>query len=200
MRMPCRHVRVVAALAMAVAILSTGCDESGSGGGFLPILGPPPTADVVADLTLVKAGVAVAFSLDVEGLAPATYAWDFGDGEGLEGAGLAGTSHAFAAEGTYVVTATATDSSGNAVTATITVDVTPAGGAPVLTVESVEIRGTVTDATACIVTVNGAATVDAGANDFTWRDDLDASPETYEVRAVDQGENVTTQTVTVTVN
>jgi PKD repeat protein len=185
---------------MMVAVLAAGCGGGGSGGGggSIPILGPPPTAGIVAERTLVKAGVAVALSLDVEGLAPETFVWDFGDGEGLEGEGFSGASHSYAAEGSYVVTATATDAFGNTVGASVTIDVTPAGGAPVLTVESVELRGTVTDATPCGVTVNGAGPVEVQAGGFAWQDDLDASPETYDVRAVDEGGNVTAQTVTVT--
>jgi PKD repeat protein len=181
-------------------MLSAGCvGGSGSGGtGSAPILGPSPAAEMVAERTLAKAGVAVAFTLEVDGLAPETWAWDFGDGEGIEGEAVPSVSHAFAAAGTYLVTATATDSSGDSVSASVTVDVTPAGGAPVLTVESVELRGTVADATSCSLTVNNTGPVALDAGEFTWRGDLDASPADYDVRAVDEGGNVTTRTVTVT--
>ncbi len=191
-----RHARAATALAAMGAILAAGCIDGG--GGSAPLLGPPPTADISAERTLVKADVPVAFTLSVEGLAPETYEWDFGDGDVLEGDGLSGVSHAFAAEGSYVVAATATDTSGDTVGAAVTVDVTPAGGAPVMTVESVDLRGSVLDATPCDVTVNGAGPVEVEAGEFTWRDDLDGSPETYDVRAVDRGGNVTTRTVTVT--
>ncbi len=187
-------------LAVAAAVFAVGCigESGGDGAGSAPILGPPPAAEMVAGRTLVKAGVAVAFTLEVDGLAPETWAWDFGDGEGVEGEAVPSVSHAFRAAGTYTVTATATDSSGDSVSASVTVEVTPAGGAPVLTVESVELHGTVADATSCSVTVNNTGPVALDAGEFTWRGDLDASPADYDVRAVDEGGNVTTRTVTVT--
>jgi len=201
MRLRGMHVRVVsAALALVAGALGAGCDGLGDGSGSAPITGPGPTADMVAERTLVKAGVPVVFTLEVEGLLAATWAWDFGDGETVDGEGLSDVSHAFAAEGTYFVTATATDAHANSVSASVTIDVTPPGGAPVLTIESVELAGTVIDGTECDVTVSGSAPLEIDEGEFTWRDDLDSSPEVYDVRAVDRGGNVTTRTVTVTVN
>jgi len=200
MRLRGMHVRAVsAAFALVAGALGAGCDGLGGGSGSLPITGPGPSADIVAERTLVKAGMPMAFTLEVEGLVPATWEWDFGDGEVDEGEGLSGVSHTFAAEGTYVIEATATDAHANSVSASVTIDVTPPGGAPVLKIESVELTGTVTDGTECDVTVNGVA-VELTAGDFSCQDDLDASPEAYDVSAVDQGGNVTTQTIIVTVN
>lgn len=188
-----------AALAPALAaIFAAGCGGSGDGGGMTPLVGPQPTAEIAADRTLVKAGAEVAFALVVDGIAPSSYAWDFGDGEILDGAAVPAASHSFAAEGTYVVSASAADDYGNSVAASVTIEVTPAGGAPVLTVESVELHCAVADATPCEVTVNGAGPVELVGGEFTWRDALDASPGTYEVRAVDEGGNSTTRTVTIT--
>lgn len=197
-RPPQPRRRWAAALAAICAALGAGCGGVGGGGGSAPIVGPPPGAEIVAERTLVKAGVAVAFALEVEGLAPETYAWDFGDGGAQEGEGLSSASHAFAVEGTYVVSGVAVDANGNSVAASVSVDVTPAGGPPVLTVDSVELHGTVLDATPCAVTVNGAGPVEVDGGAFTWQDALDESTEVYDVRAVDQGANATTRTVTVT--
>jgi len=200
MRLRGMHIGAAsAALALVAGALGAGCDGLGDGHGSLPITGPGPSADMVAERTLVKAGVPVAFTLHVEGLVPATWEWDFGDGEGDEGEGLGSVSHAFASEGTYVVEATATDAHANSVSASVTIDATPPGGAPVMTIESVELAGTVTDGTECDVTVNGSS-VELAAGEFSCQDDLDASPEVYDVSAVDRGGNVTTRTVTVTVN
>jgi hypothetical protein len=79
--------------------------------------------------TTATAGTAAAFSVaPFDTFSTVTTSWDFDDGSGATGG--ASVSHTFAAAGGYDVKVTATDSAGNATSATRHITVAAAAGAP----------------------------------------------------------------------
>jgi hypothetical protein len=79
--------------------------------------------------TVTTAGTAAAFSVvPFDTFSTVTTSWDFGDGSGATGG--ASVSHMFGAAGGYDVKVTATDSAGNATSATRHITVAAAAGAP----------------------------------------------------------------------
>jgi PKD repeat protein len=190
------HAVALSALC-AVALAPLGCDDDGDD---LPPRNSAPSVNVSANLTLAKADLPVRFTADAtdpEGNI-STYSWDFGDGQSAAAAGLASIDHAFASTGTYVVTITVVDEEGLADSSSISIDVTPAGGPPTLTVERLEIRGKVIDQTVATVLVNGVdeLTLDADGV-FIRSEDVSGLPLTWGFEATDQGSNTTSRSITL---
>jgi PKD repeat protein len=89
----------------------------------------PVTSFTVAPDTGLQAGQLAQFDASASTVAPGrtinTYAWDFGDGSDVVTGSGPLASHAFAAQGSYAVKLTVTDSAGQAYTVTRTVTVLP---------------------------------------------------------------------------
>lgn len=114
-----------------------GCDETTTGPASVSVFDThAPTIAAISVPSTATAGQAVAMSITLSdlwsGLAAGQPVWNFGDGTTATGSPVA---HTYATPGTYVITATAADSAGNAAaspaTQTITVSAAaskPAGG------------------------------------------------------------------------
>ena len=185
------HLTLATALAAAFV---AGCDDGAS------TRNTAPQASISSSLTLVKAGTDVAFAAGATDAEDniASYSWDFGDRTVATGAAFETIDHAFAATGSYVVTVVVTDERGLTAAGSVTIDVTPAGGPPTLTVECLEIRGRVVDETVHEVTIDGADAVPLSDGVFTWSDGTYASPESHSFDARDEGGNVDARTMTLT--
>lgn len=98
------------------------------------IVSPAPEADFSADRTDVLAGESIAFTdASSGGVAPLSYAWDFGDGENST---AANPSHSYSSPGQKTVTLTITDSATNTASETKTAYITIRGSCNSVTAAS----------------------------------------------------------------
>lgn len=116
-----------------------------------------PVISIEASPTFVKAQIPVTFTItasDPDGGGIEIYV-DFGDGVRVYDVG-ATLTHAFAAEGVYVVTATARDAAGTRNYASVTVTVTPSSGPPSVRLDAATLHIQVTGGPAEEMRVDGA--------------------------------------------
>jgi len=144
----------------------TGGDGTGTTSLQITVVAPtnqPPTAMISGPTTGIE-GVAVTFdgsgSSDPDGTI-VSYDWDLGDGSAATGVSA---THAYA-EGTYTVTLTVTDDSGNTDSATLTIDIAASNVAPVAA-----ITGPTNGTEGVAVTFDGSGSSDADGSvvSYDW--------------------------------
>lgn len=179
--------------AVFAVVALVGCDD-----GVNPVRNSPPTVSVRASLSLVKAGLDVEFTAEVTDAngGVLSYRWDFGDGVELVGAENR-VCHAFPAEGRYVVCVVVTNSQGLSGAGQTVIEVTPPGGPPIVTVESIGMSGVASDATPLVLTVCGAEPVRLEGREFYWGDDVGELPRSWSFKVLDRGGNSSVVTVSL---
>ncbi len=108
---------IIVAVAREIKVNITDCAEPGISPlvSFRLIQYTPPTLSATATPTSGNIPLSVAFAANVSnGIAPYTYAWDFGDGNTASGQAV---THTYATAGTYNWTVTVTDGQGNTASA-----------------------------------------------------------------------------------
>ena len=91
---------------------------------YRPTSPPALSASIEADPVQGPAPLIVAFhGVPSGGIAPYTYAWDFGDGSGDA---VTDPSHAYATAGSYTARLNVSDATGNSTTTNVTIDAQPA--------------------------------------------------------------------------
>jgi len=202
-----RRATYIALAVTLVAGLLASCGGGGGDGG-----GPAntaPTADIQASRTYVKETVDVTFNAansdDAEdGYAGLDVEWDFGHDGQTSDQGV--VNHPFPSANTYTVTLTVTDTGGLTDQTTIQITVT-AAGAPTTVVDTVTVKGTLTDDSQAddhvdvTVTPPGSVTqasVNGGTGAFGHPVTMGGVPVTVDVYGEDWTGNSDTSQVVIT--
>jgi len=133
---------------------------------------PPPTPSIISisGSTSLEVGETGVFNTVTTGVPPYSFLWDFGDGTGTTGEIDYPREHAYTTPGTYIVSATVTDSVGTTAEAQLTVIVTGLPPPPP-TPNNPPVSNAGEDQSVdelVLVTLNGTASTDADSDPLTY--------------------------------